>query len=254
MKVYAMTCGRLKAKKNIFIPDAKRGGMIEMPVPVFLIAHVKGNVLFDTGPNPEVFEDGAGRWGGLAKVFQPVGSENSSVVSQLARRGIPLDSIRYVVNSHLHFDHAGGNQFFSKATFLVSNKELMMARDPANEGNGYFSSDWNHRLDYQGIDGEWDIFGDGKLVIIPMPGHTPGHQILVVRRDAQKTLILSGDSAPLKENYHKYILSRNNIDNDQTLASMKKLHVLVEAENAMLIHGHDPDQWENIRIAPEGCL
>lgn len=251
MKVYAMTCGRLRARKNILIPDADKNLFIEMPLPIFLITHPHGNVLFDTGPHPDVFKDAFGRWGGLAKAFQPVGNESSGILSQLAKIEIRSGSIRYVVNSHLHFDHAGGNQFFKDAAFLVSGKELAFAKNPENEGKGYFHADWDHPLDYQELDGELDIFGDGKLLIVPMPGHTPGHQILVVRLKEQGTIILSGDSVPFKEHYYDFVVPKNNLDNDQAVKSVKILHALVEAENAFLIHGHDPEQWEEIKKAPD---
>ncbi len=92
-------------------------------------------------------------------------------------------------------------------------------------------------LDYQEVDGELDIFEDGQLVIAPMPGHTPGHQILVVRLKEQETIILSGDSVPFKENYYNLVVPSYFFDNDQALESVKNLHALVEAEKAFLIHG-----------------
>ena len=251
MKVYAMTCGRLRARKNILIPDADKNLFIEVPLPIFLITHPQGNVLFDTGPHPDAFKDAFARWGELAKVFQPVGNESAGVLSQLAKIEIRSDSIRYVVNSHLHFDHAGGNEFFTDATFLVSGKELAFAKNPDNEGKGYFQADWDHPLDYQEVDGELDIFGDGRLVIVPMPGHSPGHQILVVRPKEQENIILSGDSVPFKEHYYNFVVPEYFYDNDQALESVKNLHALVEAEKAFLIHGHDPDQWKEIKKAPD---
>ena len=91
----------------------------------------------------------------------------------------------------------------------------------------------------------------GKLVIVPMPGHTPGHQILVVRLSEQGTVILSGDSVPLKEHYDDFILPKNNVNDEQAGDSVKKLHGLVEAEKAFLIHGHDPRQWQQLTKMPD---
>jgi len=250
MKLYPITCSYLRVRKNVFIPNADKDDFINIPLPVFLVTHPRGNILFDTGPHPDVFKDAVARWGGLAKAFQPVGNETDGVISQLTNIGMGSDDIRYVVNSHLHFDHAGGNQFFSESTFLVSGRELAFAQLPDNEGQGYFSADWNHSLDYQEVDGELDIFEDGKLVIVPMPGHTPGHQILVVRLRQQGTVILSGDSVPLKEHYDDFILPKNNVDNEQALRSVQKLHALVETEKAFLIHGHDPRQWQKLTKTP----
>ena len=251
MKLYTITCGYLRVKKNVFIPDADKNEFLNIPLPVFLVIHPLGNILFDTGPHPDVFKDAAARWGGLAKAFQPVGNQKDGVISQLRKIEMRSDAIRYVVNSHLHFDHAGGNQFFSKSIFLVSSKELAFAQLGENEGKGYFAADWNHALNYQEVDGELDIFGDGKLVIVPLPGHTPGHQILVVRLSQQGTVILSGDSVPLKEHYADFILPKNNVDNRQARESVEKLHDLVEAQKAMLIHGHDPRQWQQLTKIPD---
>ncbi len=247
MKIYALSCGRLKARKSIFLPQADKDIFIEMPIPVFLITHPEGNVLFDTGPHPDVFDDAVARWGGLAKAFQPIGDENSGILAQLETINCKPDGIRYVVNSHLHFDHAGGNQFFPAATFLVSKAELMFARQPGNEGNGYFQADWNHPLNYQEITVPFDIYGDGSLVIVPLPGHTPGHQILIVRQKEQQTIILSGDSVPLKEHFNNLVVSRNNDNNEQVIESVKQLHGLVESEKAFLVHGHDSEQWRELK-------
>ena len=62
MKVYAMTCGKLRARKNILVPVSDKNLFIELPLPVFLIDHPQGNVLFDTGPHPDVFKDAFARW------------------------------------------------------------------------------------------------------------------------------------------------------------------------------------------------
>jgi glyoxylase-like metal-dependent hydrolase (beta-lactamase superfamily II) len=247
MKIYAMSCGRLKSRKSIFLPQSDKDIIIEMPIPVFLITHPEGNVLFDTGPHPDVFKDAYARWGGLSKAFQPIGDENSGILAQLERINFQPDDIRYVVNSHLHFDHAGGNQFFPVATFLVSKKEFDFAKRPDNEGKGYYKDDWDHPLNYQELEGGFDIYGDGSLVVIPMPGHTPGHQILIIRQKGQQTIILSGDSVPLQENYNNLVVSRNNYDNEQAIESVKKLYAVVESEQAFLVHGHDSEQWWELK-------
>lgn len=247
MKIYAMSCCRLKARKSIFLPQADKDIFIELPIPAFLITHPHGDVLFDTGPHPDVFKDAFGRWGGLAKAFQPIGDESIGILAQLKKIDCQPDGIRYVVNSHLHFDHAGGNQFFPEATFLVSKKELAFAKRPENEGRGYFKADWDHPLNYQELEGKFDIYGDGSLVVTPMPGHTPGHQILVVRQKEQQAIILSGDSVPLKEHYKNIVVSRNNYDNEQVLESVKKLQTMVDSEEAFVVHGHDAEQWAELK-------
>jgi N-acyl homoserine lactone hydrolase len=251
MRLYALTCGYIRCRKNVFVPDAPREEIIEGPMPVFVILHPKGNVLFDTGPHPSVFQDAFARWGGLAKAFEPVGDERSGILSQLEAISLKPEDVRYVVNSHLHFDHAGGNQFFPKSTFLVSKKEMEWAQKPENEGKGYFRADWDHPLAYREIERPFDLYGDGSLVIIPLPGHTPGHQGLLVGLPKDGKMILSGDSVPCKENYLDSKIPRNHLDEEQARKTIHHLHDLIEKEKALLIHGHDPDQWGKIKKPPD---
>ncbi len=87
MKLYAMICGNMRARQKIFLPDTESDVFAEHPIPVFLITHPQGNVLFDTGPHPDAFKDAASRWGGLAKAFKPIGDESCGVLSQLEKIG-----------------------------------------------------------------------------------------------------------------------------------------------------------------------
>jgi glyoxylase-like metal-dependent hydrolase (beta-lactamase superfamily II) len=245
-----MSCGRLRCRKNIFVPDVDQDTLADSPMPVFLIEHPQGNVLFDTGPHPSVFQDAASRWGEAAKWFRPQGDETSGVLGQLKTIGASPDDIRYVISSHLHFDHSGGNQFFPRSTFLVSKKELEWARSRKAGGRGYFRADWDHPLNYREIDGELDLYGDDRLRIVPTPGHTPGHQALFVRLKEHKDIILSGDCVPLQENLLNEALSTANLDQEEALRTTRKLAERSRQENMFILHGHDPEQWESIKTAP----
>jgi N-acyl homoserine lactone hydrolase len=250
MRLYSLTCGYIRSRKNIFVPDAPREEIIESPMPAFAVLHPRGHVLFDTGPHPGVFQDAFARWGGLAKAFEPLGDERSGILAQLESIDLKPDDFRYVVNSHLHFDHAGGNQFFPKSSFLVSKREMEWAQKADNEGKGYFKADWDHPLAYREIEAPFDLYGDGSLVIIPLPGHTPGHQGLLVRLKKDGAMILSGDSVTCEENYLTSKIPRNHLDEVEARKTIQDLHDLIKKEKALLIHGHDPAQWKKIRKAP----
>ena len=151
-----------------------------MPVLSFLVDHPRGKLLFDTGVHCQARLDPVGRLGPeRVKRLTVKSQEGDDVIPQLARLGLTPGDVRYVANSHLHFDHCGGNEFFPRATFLVQRPELESARRP-----GFVPSyspspiDFDHPLDYQMIDGEHDVFGDGAVVLLPTYGHTPGHQSL----------------------------------------------------------------------------
>jgi len=251
LKLYAMSCGRIRSRKKIYIPSAPKEEYVEAPMPVFLVKHPGGNLLFDTGPNPEVFINADAVWGGLAKAFQPIGDKDSGVVAQLKNRlGLAPDDISYVVNSHLHFDHSGGNRFFPDATFLVSQRELECARRPDLEGKGYFRAEWDLPLNYRTVEGELDVFGDGRIIIYPMPGHTPGHQAMLVRLEKHDPILLSGDSAAFRENFEQRVLPLNHLNKEEARLSIDRLHELMAKQKTMIIYGHDEEQWKSLKKAP----
>jgi N-acyl homoserine lactone hydrolase len=150
----------------------------------YLVAHPQGHVLCDTGVHCQAITDPIGRLGEERArrigIRSQVGDE---VVSQLARIGLRPDDIRYVINSHLHFDHCGGNEFFPHSTILVQRNEMEAARRPGGVPS-YSPSvqDFDHSLDYRLVDGEYDVFGDGQMVLrlhrrcLLHPGeHGPGY-------------------------------------------------------------------------------
>ena len=120
--------------------------------------------------------------------------------------------MRYVANSHLHFDHCGGNEFFPRATFLVQRPELEAARKPGFVPR-YSPSpiDFDHPLDYQLIDGEHDVFGDGTVVLLPTYGHTPGHQSLRVRAGKDAHIVCASDACYTRENMDRDVLPEHPV-------------------------------------------
>ena len=182
MKLYPILGGLLDCDKGLLLGGAPSGERLVVPVPYFLIEHPQGNVVFDTGMNKACITDPKGTWGRAADFFRPVYKEDEDIVSQLAKLGYQPSDIRYVVLSHLHFDHAGGNQWLPESTFFLNQGELQAARFPHPATRlGYRKADFDHPLNYQEIEGECDLFGDGTVVTIPTIGHTPGHQSLLRR-------------------------------------------------------------------------
>ena len=105
-------------------------------------------------------------------------------INALAGIGLECDDIDVVVCSHLHPDHCGCNTFFKRATFIIHAKEIEAARAPGAEAAGYIAAEWEQPAPTDTIDGERDLFGDGRIVLIPLPGHTPGSTGALV--DARK--------------------------------------------------------------------
>jgi glyoxylase-like metal-dependent hydrolase (beta-lactamase superfamily II) len=186
----------------------------------------------------------------VASLFALRSRTGEDVVSRLATLGLKPDDIRYVVNSHFHFDHCGCNESFPRARFLVQRAELALARA---ERNRYNAKDWDHPLEYVEIDGEHDVFGDGTAVLLPTPGHTAGHQSLWIR-DGGRQLVLTGDACYTREHLEKTILPSNTFDAARMTESLALLRGLRDRKGAELLYGHDAEQWNALPRAPRSLL
>lgn len=246
MRMHVLSGGRLRMKRHIYLPVSDRDEPIDLPVPCFLFRHPQGNVLFDTGCHPSVAEDAGGRWGGLAKFMTPIHGRDENVVDELSLLGIGPRDVDVVVNSHLHCDHCGGNAFFENAIFVAHADELATARDPAMEGRGYFRKDWDGAGGFDALDGERDLFGDGRLVLVPLPGHSPGLIGALATLDRDGAFLLVSDAVALRENLDREFVPGNTWSPDLLLKSYEEIRT-IEKSGASVLCGHDPEQWRTLR-------
>jgi N-acyl homoserine lactone hydrolase len=246
MKMHFISGGRVRMRRNIYVPDADRNETIEMPVACVLLRHAQGNVLFDTGCHPSVPDDPEARWGGLARLMVPIMPKGDHVIAGLAGLGLQPDDIDVVVCSHLHPDHCGCNAFFKKATFVIHAREVAAAREPNAEASGYLAAEWVNDRPIDAIDGERDLFGDGRIVLTPLPGHTPGSMGAHVALDRSGAFFLAADTVSLRVTLDRGAIPRNTWNADaltQSLAEVRK----IEAGGAKIICGHDAGQWDGLR-------
>ena len=246
MKMHLLSGGRLRMRKQTYLPTADRSETLELPVPCVLLRHPQGNVLFDTGCHPEVATDVQARWGTLARVITPVMGPTDNVLSGLAGLGFKTDDIDLVVCSHLHPDHCGCNAFFPRATVIVHSRELAAARAPGAEAQGYLSVEWDQPLPIDAIDGERDVFGDGRIVLLPLPGHTPGSIGALVQLARSGTFLLASDTVSLREALDEGILPRNTWNADALEKSLAEIR-RIAARGATVLYGHDDRQWATLR-------
>src|SRR5919109_559902 len=201
VQIYTLCGGYIEMNRASMLPDGEEGPWT-IPVACYLIAHPQGRVLCDTGVHCQAITDPIGRLGAERARRMGIRSQaGDEVVSQLSLLGLRPDDVRYVINSHFHFDHCGGNEFFPHATFLVQKNEMEAARRLGGVPS-YSPSflDFDHPLDYRLVDGEHDVFGDGTVVILPTYGHTPGHQSLLVRIGKGAQIVFTADACYTKEN------------------------------------------------------
>lgn len=251
MKLNFLPAGRLRMKKSVYVPDADRSELFDLPVSSALIRHRQGNVLFDTGCHPSVVDHAEQRWGSLAKVMKPVMSAQDTLLTSLACVGLQPDDIDVVVNSHLHTDHCGCNEFFRKATILLHGKELEAASSENAEAAGYLRIDWDNGQPIETIAAERDLFGDGAVVLVPLPGHTPGTLGALVNLDRDGQFLLASDAVSLRQSLDTDIAPRNTWNAEALLKSFEEVR-RIEKSGAAVICGHDDAQWQSLRKGGAG--
>jgi glyoxylase-like metal-dependent hydrolase (beta-lactamase superfamily II) len=168
------------------------------------------------------------------------------VIDDLAKLNMtPLD-IDVVVNSHFHTDHCGCNAFFKKATVICHAKELENAQKEDAATLGFLRMDWDHPMPIETIQGEKDLFGDGKIVLLPMPGHTPGMTTALVNLDQDGSFLLASDAVALQHNLETRSNPRNTWDQEASFLSLDEIARIFHS-GSKVIFGHDIDQWRGLR-------
>lgn len=247
--LYLLPCGELELDKSIITYRVDMGKMVRIPVIAALIETDEGWILFDTGLNPLGLEEPVATWGERAsKVVYSFNAEDD-IRNRLKDLGLTPNDIKIVVNSHLHWDHTGGNQFFKKSTFIVQKAEYRFAFYPDTFASGaYLKNHFDHPLKYELIEGDSVLVPGVSLVVTQ--GHTPGSQSMIVDLPKFGTVILTADAIYTKENIEKNIPAGNCWNPEQAMMSMARLINISKRENAKLFITHDPDAWDELKASP----
>jgi glyoxylase-like metal-dependent hydrolase (beta-lactamase superfamily II) len=168
----------------------------------------------------------------------------TSIVDQLAKINVTPDQIKYIGISHYHADHTGQVASFPKATLLIGTREwdAISSPKPAEGVNFKPFESWlkgDSKVEPLPIGLDKDVFGDGSVVVLRTPGHTPGHSSLMVRLAQMGTVILSGDAVHFRENYDSDGVPAFNYDRAQSLASLDRIKKILAVSKGTLIIQHD---------------
>lgn len=253
-KIYLFSSGVLVSEKQYFTLGRGQGVPFNVPVPFYYLEHENGKkILFDTGNSLKVSHNPRAHWGDIIDIYYPKMQKSEYVTNQLARLGIGPEEITHIVLSHLHLDHAGGISSFPNAQIFVQKSEYDWAFSIKNtQKNAYITDDLIHNKpeQWQLIDGDFDLFGDGIICTFPTPGHTPGHQSGLIRLTGGN-LLLTCDACYTTENLRDSIPPGLVWDAELSKNSLRKIKEIAESNHATIFVGHDPDAWAKVKHSPE---
>lgn len=247
MKLYVLYAGdiicRDVSQLNEGFPET---GEIELANPIFLIQHPKGWVLWDAGLSDEL-------------VHQPEGIEawifhlqmKKTVLEQLNEIGVKPDEIQYFAFSHIHNDHTGNANYFTSAKLIMQEKEYDIAFNKEKKPFNY--DDYKELETSKAIklNGDYDLFGDGTVRFIATPGHTAGHQSLLLKLEETGYILISGDISYYGKNYRQKGIPTFNTNKAESLTSIEKVKKLVKEYDAQLWIQHDKGHFETLKLSPE---
>ena len=253
-EMFVIDGGFMDIDKGLMTANTDQGKWIKIPVPILVLDTTEGYVLIDTGMNPLVIKDPVAAWGEWLANDVPVHMEDKNDLSvALKNMGIKASDVKYVINTHMHHDHLGGNKFFTDAVHIVQKDEYRFANFPDNA----FSSRYKLETDLGGKNLNWNLVeGEAEVLpgisLIPTPGHSPGHQsILLHDLPGVGALIYCGDAVYLKENWEKDIGPGICWNPPMALASMRKLKQIASLVDAYVFYSHDWDYFYTLPLAPE---
>ena len=247
--LYAFYCGEASIPDiSPWSPGVDVGKPMEFSDNCYLIRHGDDWMLWDAG-----FAD--------ALVDTPegvVGARNMrskrtrTLASQLAEVGVSPGQVRLIAFSHTHADHVGNSRLFPTATLYIQQAEYDAAFGPEPARYGFVPSVYEtlRANPVVKLNGDVDVFGDGSVKILSTPGHTPGHQSLLVRLPKSGPVVLSGDLAHFESNFVNRRAPAFNFDVEQSRRSVDRIAALLDAERARLWINHDAKQNAGIAHAP----
>ena len=238
-----------------------RANWVWLPVPAFLVEHPgAGPILIDTGLHPSIVFDPSQNWGRLgARVYRFRMTAEQAVPEQLRARGIDPGDVAHVVMTHLHTDHASGVSEFPRATFVLDRREWESATAPRGTLRGYRTAQFDYGFDWRTIDYDApevdsfatfahsvDLFGDGSVRLLATPGHTPGHQSVLLRLGEGEAL-LTADAAYERRTIDHDVEQLFLADKHLYWRSLKEIRRFVESTpTAVVIPGHDRELWPTL--------
>jgi glyoxylase-like metal-dependent hydrolase (beta-lactamase superfamily II) len=237
MRLYVFDCGTIPAI-DVGLFNFKKEELAEtrMVVPCYLVVHPKGTLMWDVGAIPDTaFKDDG------APVARDIFYATKTLKSQLLAIGYAPSDITYLGLSHYHRDHIGNANEFSSATWLVRKveRDAMFADKPPERVDPRAYSDLKNSKTTILTTDEYDVFGDGKVIIKYAPGHTPGHQVLVLKLAKTGKVMVAGDLYHYPEERTTNKVPTFEFSAEQSRASRAMIEDYIKKTNTQLWIEHD---------------
>jgi N-acyl homoserine lactone hydrolase len=238
-----------------------------IPLPAFLIEHNGRYALVDTGMPPQLATDPSlylGKtvaWLAEDQLSRVIVEPDWSVPARLKAMNIDVAKLDHVILTHAHFDHTGANRAFLNAEFVATAALFKAGRD-GGLFSGYWAEDFPEPMKTRVVDfsgtpsfltfsGSVDLYGDGSVVLVPLPGHDPGHIGVFVRTPSRQVL-LAGDAVYSMRSIDELRLPGWLEDAEASWDTLHRLNRLTKlAPEVRIIPFHDPEVFRTIPSAPE---
>jgi N-acyl homoserine lactone hydrolase len=237
-RLYVIECGQGQVGDlSRWSPGVNVGTKTEFVTNCYLIKHAQGYLMWETGVGDALagMPEGRGeftRW-----------RLKRTLASQLDEIGVKPSEIKYVAASHSHFDHIGNVELFPQALLLIQKAEYEW---PMPNGAARYKAEHPVRK----LEGDLDVFGDGGATLLSTPGHTPGHQSILIRLARSGPILISGDAAHFRENWDFRRVPSFNVDAQKTLTSMERIAAILAHTRAQFWIHHDKAQADRQKKSP----
>ena len=250
-RLYVIDCGKLAIEDwERFRLKKEEMAATDMSAPCFLVVHPKGTLMWDSGPVPDAtFKPGS------TSAMERYATSTKPLATSLAEIGYKPSDITYLALSHFHWDHVANADAFAGSTWLVRKIERDAMFPPSDVKSSertapqFYQKLRNSKTTYISTD-DYDVFGDGTVVIKFTPGHTPGHSSLFVKLAKTGPVLVSGDLYHYPEERSLHRVPNFEVDEAQTARSRAAMEDFLAKTHAQLWIQHDLTGYGKLKKSP----